>query len=552
MSVAFDPHVEIMGNVEANMSTGQLPATPGRPVPRRSPRNSPRVPLATVINRLPPTPMLTKTPNLERLLLTGGQGAACLSASAPRARPKPPSTPGGSVGDLDSLSATFDAELEDKVPSLPSRSRSLSASPAVSRRFAARYSEGGTAQGAYSRFSISQLGQQHVDVGTDAPTAHAPAVEASPVRTLEEETQVGCFEALPSTTRALVLEERLRESERRVQELRRANGLLRQQAERPARAAAATQTAPQRHPCFGELLADLGFKKIYRASARTLVNSVPIWSKQRACNEARVDQIVQAKVEEPSLMGPIMAFEFAGGIDGELALPSLTRPQPRAIFDGQHRARAAMRLLSSNTFTIEDDDPGSVVGGGGGELDAAAAETRRRARGTSERRLACVPPCSVVGPAADGAGKHADFDLIVEVYPVSHEHMINELYLEVNKCEVVKEIDLPDAIAPLKKGIIDEATERLRLAHASMFKASERCRPPHVHRDTLRNRLSHHPSVELMTSADELYHCLTAVNRQLASRPARYWPQRLAKSLEKATANGFYLGLNDYAWLDEL
>ena len=37
------------------------------------------------------------------------------------------------------------------------------------------------------------------------------------------------------------------------------------------------------------LLADFGHKKIYQASARTLVSTVPIWAKQRPCNEARVD-----------------------------------------------------------------------------------------------------------------------------------------------------------------------------------------------------------------------------------------------------------------------
>ena len=44
------------------------------------------------------------------------------------------------------------------------------------------------------------------------------------------------------------------------------------------------------------LLADLGFKKIYLASARTLVNSVPLWSKQRPCNEVirfpKVDSVM--------------------------------------------------------------------------------------------------------------------------------------------------------------------------------------------------------------------------------------------------------------------
>ena len=71
---------------------------------------------------------------------------------------------------------------------------------------------------------------------------------------------------------------------------RRARALARAAARHnpPARAAASTQTADARHPCFGKLLGDLGGKRLYLASARTLVNTVPIWAKQRPCSEARV------------------------------------------------------------------------------------------------------------------------------------------------------------------------------------------------------------------------------------------------------------------------
>lgn len=323
----------------------------------------------------------------------------------------------------------------------------------------------------------------------------------------------------------LILEEKLRESERHLQELRRANALLRQSLAPPASTSIATQTASAKHPCFGELLADLGFKKIYRASARTLVNTVPIWAKQRACNEGRVDEIVKAKAQAPSLMGPIMCFEFGPSEferDG-LAMPSVTRPQPRAIFDGQHRARAAMRLLSSEAFTIEDEADDD-------DVHAALGDRRPTPRASAE-------------------GGFDDFALIVEVYPVNAEREIKALYLEVNKSESVKEIDLPDAIAPQRKAHIDEACERLRKAFPDMFKPSERCRPPHVHRDTLRNKLFHHAATMELTSADDLVARFTAVNQRLQARPAAQWPERLSKPLEKARAHGFFLGLEDYAWL---
>ena len=70
------------------------------------------------------------------------------------------------------------------------------------------------------------------------------------------------------------------------------------------------------------------------------------------------------------------------------------------------------------------------------------------------------------------------------MYPVSSEAEAKALYLEVNKGESVKEIDLPDAIAPERKGHIDWASEALRARYSDMFKPSERCRVPHMHNST--------------------------------------------------------------------
>jgi hypothetical protein len=38
----------------------------------------------------------------------------------------------------------------------------------------------------------------------------------------------------------------------------------------------------------------------------------------------------------------------------------------------------------------------------------------------------------------------------------------------------------------------------------------------------------------------------------MAARPPMQWPERLRKPLEKAIAHNFFLGLDDYAWLDWL
>ena len=57
--------------------------------------------------------------------------------------------------------------------------------------------------------------------------------------------------------------------------------------------------------------------------------------------------------------------------------------------------------------------------------------------------------------AAEGSGSFSDFPLVVEVYPVRSEQEVKRLYLEVNKSESVKEIDLPDAIAPVSRQLVE-------------------------------------------------------------------------------------------------
>jgi hypothetical protein len=281
---------------------------------------------------------------------------------------------------------------------------------------------------------------------------------------------------------------------------------------------ATSQTAlmsDDEHPAFGRLVADLGFKRIYVARASRFVNMVPIWAQQRPCNEKRVDEIVRCKRENPELMGAILCFEYPAE-SGALALPSLRRPQPRAIFDGQHRARAAMRLLSSSSASSSSHEPAILEAG------------------------------------ADGVVRQ-DFEISIEVYPVRSEEDVKRLFLECNRGESIKEIDLPDSLAPVLKAHIDGACEALCCRFCGMFKPSDRCRPPHLHRDTLRTRLFEHLQSEALavSSADELVTKIMRVNEQLRGKPKRAWPQRLHGALEKARAHGLYLGL-DYAWLDDL
>ena len=141
---------------------------------------------------------------------------------------------------------------------------------------------------------------------------------------------------------------------------------------------------------------------------------------------------------------------------------------------------------------------------------------------------------------------------LVEVYPVRSEREVKELYLEYNKGENVREIDLPDAVAPDLKKFIDHAVDALANRFGVMFKPSERCRPPHVHRDTLRNALYHARVAERVESGAQLLELLLAANERLAGRPKKSWPAKLGAAYEKAKREKFYLGLDSLAWVETL
>ena len=108
-------------------------------------------------------------------------------------------------------------------------------------------------------------------------------------------------------------------------------------------------------------------------------------------------------------------------------------------------------------------------------------------------------------------------------------------------------------LAPSLKAYIDGACERLVKAYPEMHKPSERCRPPHVHKDTLRNKLFTTACVHHARSADELYAMLMRVNEQLRVQPTSSWPDRVrGKPLQKARQHGLFFGLSDFGWLDML
>lgn len=262
------------------------------------------------------------------------------------------------------------------------------------------------------------------------------------------------------------------------------------------------RTKTARHPLYGELLADVGYKRIYLSSAKQVISSIPIWHLQRPTDFSRVAEIARAKARKLVFPGCISVFEFV-----HIDRPRFEVPQTFGIFDGQHRVHAAAKILQENN-------------------------------------------------------EISDFKLTLEVFPVQHNDDVKELFLELNKAERVQEIDLPDAIAPFDKQIINSAVMALNRKYEQMFKASKQCRKPHVNRDILRNEIHKNKIIARYNvgNASEMIELLERINLYVGSVVLcrKEGNEKLrslnvsctARAKSKATKYMFYLGLTD-DWLHE-
>lgn len=149
--------------------------------------------------------------------------------------------------------------------------------------------------------------------------------------------------------------------------------------------------------------------------------------------------------------------------------------------------------------------------------------------------------------------------ILVEVFPQSHSSSpsshAEDLFIEINKAEPVKLVDMPRVAKSKDKEMIDDAANQLFETYPEMFKPSQRCRPPHLNVDNLRdaiftaNILKNHS----ITSSSALYDWIMQRNEELEKRfvhnkedPSKMGVSLLA--LEKSKQFRFYIGL-DLSWL---
>ena len=156
-----------------------------------------------------------------------------------------------------------------------------------------------------------------------------------------------------------------------------------------------------------------------------------------------------------------------------------------------------------------------------------------------------------------------DFDAItceVFVEPPSNgtkgeSTFAQDLFLEINKAEPVKLVDLPGIkLTQADRDTINDGAARLEAAYPEMFKPSQRCRVPHLNIDNLREALFHSDVVKRkkLKSAKAMETWLLEQNDRLRdeyTKDGSTKAESVSKTaLQKAIKFDFYLGL-DSTWL---
>jgi hypothetical protein len=103
------------------------------------------------------------------------------------------------------------------------------------------------------------------------------------------------------------------------------------------------------HPLFGELLMDVGYKKVYLTSVHSLART-PVWKRQRILRPERAAIIADEKIRRG----------LHGSVAGVISLYQDENSREVGIIDGQHRAGALMVLCQRGnilTFSM----PSSIM-----------------------------------------------------------------------------------------------------------------------------------------------------------------------------------------------
>ena len=154
----------------------------------------------------------------------------------------------------------------------------------------------------------------------------------------------------------------------------------------------------------------------------------------------------------------------------------------------------------------------------------------------------------------------AMFDnVLVEVYrqdpqtSVSASEHAQAVFLEINKSEPVKLVDLPGVAPTIDGAVITKAVDLLRNQYPEMFSPSQKCYVPNVNEDNFRNNIfgANILNRHKLKSSKELLDWLVVKNAALGEKYENNEKNRMLiskRAWKKTSANRFYLGLES-SWL---
>lgn len=259
------------------------------------------------------------------------------------------------------------------------------------------------------------------------------------------------------------------------------------------------------HPILGSVISDLGYKQIYLVPSEKL-GTIPVWNKNRIYRHKRAQSMAKDKLKSMKL-----------GFPGVVCLHEDTLGK-LSILDGQHRV---------------------------GMLAALREERKKQAKATNTP----IPDHEI-----------AMFDnVLVEVYrqdpqtSVSASEHAQAVFLEINKSEPVKLVDLPGVAPTIDGAVITKAVDLLRNQYPEMFSPSQKCYVPNVNEDNFRNNIfgANILNRHKLKSSKELLDWLVVKNAALGEKYENNEKNRMLiskRAWKKTSANRFYLGLES-SWL---
>ena len=253
----------------------------------------------------------------------------------------------------------------------------------------------------------------------------------------------------------------------------------------------------------------------------TMLKSIPVWEKQRVYRKERAKKIAESylsKSREP---------------DEAITIPGII-----AIYEKGWEEPAAAGAAGT----------GGTAGAGGALALAGKALSAER------QRFGIIDGQHRVGAlrVLHNAGQLKDERVLVEVFSLRQEEQVAELFLDINKAEPVKDVDLPGGASTHEREILHSAVTALQFQYPSFFKESTKCRKPNLNADNFRDALFQSRVIERQKIAtdEDLVNYLLHKNAELAERTDDEWAasavgggKALMNQIKKAREGNFYLGL---------